>query len=363
MEQPREGAPGAPQWPRGPQGPLFVSKPHSTVRREEDGHQSYLQELRKPGHDDSSRLNAASLGAQSTWQTPSSFDSAGGAIPVSAASHALHASGDTYGAQPHPFKFVPQVIKSAQPLKGVPTTPNHGKQLAPAPPKQQKPSIAGLSHTQNGVAPVSAAQPQSVIPHEASEPQIPAANTHNSTSAPQALQHVAKTLSQNASSAEAFKSLPSLTTSVPALNGRVSSDTSRQHGSSGDDRGSTPGQSPADNGHPPVSKPILKMKRTGQNFPISSARSASPLRTPTSLHQKNASSPNRKTGSIPQSSSSSWKAPESPPKSRGPVFPATSNGPTTGQKIGSNPSVQFSTDCMAYSLHRLYKDADTRCSQ
>lgn len=354
MEQPREaqGVPGAAQ---GPPKPLLGSEAFLNVAHDAKGHQFKPQGLHRQSQDGSSYPIAASLGGQAAKGTASSFDSPGSAIPVSAASHASAAFLDSNGAQPRPLSFASQPLANGQPHNGVPLNSNHRLQHAPAVVAPQKPSVASPSDTQRGMAPVSAAQPMPVMSKEPySRPPNPAVDTHSGTLAPQTQHPVAKRTTQTASSADALKSLPSLITTAPAVNGRVGSDSSRQHGSSGDVNGSWTGQSPigqlsADGEHPPVSKPILKMKRTGQNFPISSPRSSSPLRTPASLHQRKAPSPSKKTNAVSQGGSSLWKASASP-QGRGVGLQTAVNGSTTGEKDVSNPSVRLSPNCMTMPL-------------
>lgn len=362
MEQRREealGGPGAPQWP---QKPLVGSKPLSSPRHNAKGAQFEPQELHKQSQDDSSHPIAASHGGQTTIGSASGHDTPRGSIPVSAASHASAAFLNSNGAQPRPSFALPPVA-NRQPHNGIQPSSEHGLQHASAVPAPQKPPGASSSDTQRAVAPVSAAQPTSVIANGTGpRPPNPAADKHSGTLAPQAGHLVAKHSTQAASSADALKSLPSLITSAPAVNGRVGSNSSRQLGSSGDDvPGSATSQSPiglsADS--PPVSKPILKMKRTGQSFPISSPRS--PLRAPTPLHQRKAPSPNGKTASVPRGGSSLSKAPESP-QSRGLGLSTEVNGSIIGEKKGLNPSVQPSTNCRTNALDRQYKSADMRFS-
>lgn len=368
MEQPRGEAQGAQGAPQGPQKPLLGSKAFSNATCSAKGHQSEPQELHKQSRDDSSHPIAAFLGGRAADGTASSLDSPGGAIPVSAASHASAAFLVSNGAQPRPLSFASQPLANGQPHDGVPLSSSHGQQYAPAVVAPQKPSVASPSNTQMGVALVSAAQPTTVISMEPySRPPNPAVDTHNSILAPQIHHPVAKHSTQTASSADALKSLPSLVTTAPAVNGKVGSDSSRQHGSSGDVHGSRTSQSPIgqlseNSEHPPVSKPILKMKRTGQNFPISSPRSSSPLRTPASLHQRKAPSPSSKTNTVSQGGSSLWKASASP-QSRVVGLPTAVNGSTTGEKKVLDPTVQLSTNCRTTPLDRQYKNADTRDSK
>lgn len=348
MEQTREeasGALGAPQWP---QKPPTGSNPFSNPRHSTNRNGVEPQELHKRGRDDHSQLAVASRRGQTTGSTVSGLDSPGRVTPVSAASHASHASPtflNSDGAQPRPVLFALPVAAR-----------KNGRQHASAFSAPQKASAASSSDTQRPVAPVSAAQPTPVKLNESrSGASNLAADTHSRTLAPQTRHAVAGHSTQTAPPADTLKSLPKLITHAPVVNGsRAGSDSSRQPGSAGDVRGSTVGQSPtgqlsADS--PPVSKPILKMKRTGQNYPISSPRSSSPLRTPTSLHQRKTISPNRKTASVPQGGSSLSKAPESP------------QGRGVGSSTGSNTSAQILTNCKTNALNRQYKSADTRYSK
>lgn len=360
MEQTREeapGAPGAPEAPQWPQKPLIGSKPLSSPRHNAKGTQFESRKPQKQSRDDSSNFTAASHGGQTKIEPASSFESPRGANPVSAASHASAAFLDSNGVQPRPpFALAP--VANRQPHNGVRLNSNHGQQHASAVPAPQKASAASSADAQRAVAPVSAAQPTSVIATgTCPRPPNPAADTRSGTLAPQA-----KNSTQTASSADALKSLPSLIISAPAVNGRVGSNSSRQLGSSGDDvPGSATSQSPAglSADSPPVSKPILKMKRTGQNFPISSPRS--PLRASASLHQRKAPSPNGKTASVPQGGSSLSKAPESP-QSRGLGSPTVVDGSKIGEKKELNPTVQLPTNCRTNALDRQYKSADMRFS-
>lgn len=345
MEQTREEALGAPRAPKWPKKPLSGSKPPSNTRHNAKGTQFEPQELRKQSRDDSSHLIAASHGGQTPIESASSFDAPKGANPVSAAAHASVAFLNSSGAQPRPVSFALPPVANRKPHNGVRLKPNHWQQHASAVPAPQKASVAPMSVIANGTHP---------------RPPNPAADTHSGTLAPQAGRPVAKHSTQPASSADASKSLPSLITSAPPVSGRVGSNSTRQPGSSGDDLHGWPaiqspvGQLSAES--PPVSKPILKMKRTGQNFPISSPRS--PLRAPASLHQKKAPSPNRKTASVPQGSSSALKALESP-QSRVLGLP-TVNGSVIGQKTGLDSSVQLSTNCRTNAFDRRYESADMR---
>lgn len=325
MEQTREGALGASEALQWATKPLNGSKPFLDPRQNAEGVQSEPQELHKQGRNDGSHLDAASHEEQSTSGTSSSLNSPGGANPISAASHASHASLNSDGAQPRPPSFALPPLANRQPQNGAVPNSNHGQQSAPAVPAAS-------------VAPASAG-----------------------TAAPQTRHPAARHSTQTASSADAVESLPSLITSWPAVNGRVGSDSSRQLGSSGDGlHGSATSQSPVGQlsaNSPPVSKPILKMKRTGQNFPISSSRSASPLRMPASLHQRKAPSPNKKTVSIPRASSSLSKTPEAP-QGRGVGVPIAVNDSTTGEKKGSSPSTQLPTNCRANVSDCQYRSAD-----
>ncbi|KUI67543.1 hypothetical protein VM1G_03615 [Cytospora mali] len=83
-----------------------------------------------------------------------------------------------------------------------------------------------------------------------------------------------------------------------AINSESSSSSHRPNGSSGDVPAPKPAQVLASGSKPNdagqglgtgTNKPILKMRRTGQNFPLSSGASSSPLRTSGSLHQRNGS--------------------------------------------------------------------------
>lgn len=314
MERPREEAPGAPgalQWAT---KPLNGSKPFLDPRSNKEGIQTEPQELHKQGRDDYSHLDASPDEEQSTSGTTSSLDSPGGANPVSAASHASAAFLNSNGAQPRPTSFALPPLANRKPQNGVALNSNHGQQNASAVP------AASVARARAG------------------------------TAAPQTRHPAARHLTQTALSADAVKSLPSLITSGPAVNGRVGSDSSRQLGSSGDGaHGSATSQSPVGQlsaNSPPVSKPILKMKRTGQNFPISSSRSSSPLRMHASLHQRKAPSPNKKTVSIPRASSNLSKTPETP-QGHGVGAPTAVSGSTTGEKKGSSPSTQLPTNCRA----------------
>lgn len=360
MEQTREEAPRAPGAPKWPLKPLSGSKPLSNTKHNAKRTQFEPEGLRKQSRDDSSRLVAASHGGQPKTQLASSFDSPKGANPVLAASHASAAFLNSNVAQPHPPSFALPPVANRQPHNGVPLKSNHGQQYASAVSAPQKASVASPSDAQRAVASVSAAQPTSVIANGIyPRAPIPAADAHSSTIAPQTVQPVAKHPTQTTSSADALKSLPSLITSAPPVNGRVGSNSNRQLGSSGDDlHGSTASQSPIGQlsaESPPVSKPILKMKRTGQNFPISSPRS--PLRAPASLHQRKAPSPNRKPASVPQGSSNLSRASESP-QSRVLGLPTVANGSVIGEKKGLSSSVQLSTHCMANAFDRQYQSAD-----
>lgn len=325
MGQTREGALGAPgalQWAT---KPLNGSKPFLDPRQKAEGAQSEPQELHKQGPNNGSHLDAASHQEQSTSGTSSSLNSPGGANPVSAASHASAAFLNSNGAQPRPISFALPPLAKRQPQNRVALNSNHGQHNAPAVP------AASVTPTSAG------------------------------TAAPQTQYPAARHSTQTASSADALKSLPSLITSGPAVNGRVGSDSSRQLGSSGDGvHGSATSQSPIGQlsaSSPPVSKPILKMKRTGQNFPISSSRSSSPLRMPASLHQRKAPSPNKKTVSISRASSSLSKTPE---KHQGPGVgvPTAVNGSTNGEKKGSSTSTQLPTNCRANASDCQYRSAD-----
>ncbi|KUI58945.1 hypothetical protein VP1G_06169 [Cytospora mali] len=83
-----------------------------------------------------------------------------------------------------------------------------------------------------------------------------------------------------------------------AVNSESSSSSHRLNGSSGDVPAPKPAQVLASGSKPNdaglgsgsgTNKPILKMRRTGQNFPLSSGASSSPLRTSASLHHRNGS--------------------------------------------------------------------------
>lgn len=344
MEQTREEA----QWP---QKPPTGSNPFSNPRHSTKRSGFEPQELHKLGREDHSQLAVASRRGQTAGSTVSGLDSPGRVTPVSAASHASPTFPNSNGAQPRHVSFALPPVAARK----------NGRRHASAFSAPQKASAASSSDTQRPVAPVSAAQPTPAKLNESpSRPPNPAADT------PQTRHAVAGHSTQTAPPADALKSLPKLITHAPVVNGsRAGSDSSRQPGSTGDVRGSTVGQSPtgqlsADS--PPVSKPILKMKRTGQNFPISSPRSSSPLRTPTSLHQRKTISPNRKTASVPQGASSLSKAPESP-QSRGFGSSTVVNGSIVGEKTGSNPSAQLSTNCRTNAFGRQYKSADMRYSK
>lgn len=361
MEQTREEAPGAPGAPKWPQKRLSGSKPLSNSRHNAKATQFEPQEPRKQSRDDSSHLIAASHGGQTPIEAASSFDSPEGANPVSAASHASAAFLNSSGAQPRPPSFALPLVANGQPHYGAQLKSNHGQQHTSAVPAPQKASVASSCDAQRAVASVGAAQPMSVIANGTHpRPPNPAADKHSGTLAPQTGHPVAKHSTQAASSADAFKSLPSLITSAPPVNGRPGSNSNRQPGSSGDDlHGSTTRQSPIGQlsaESPPVSKPILKMKRTGQNFPLSSPRS--PLRAPASLHQRKAPSPNRKTASVPQGSINLSKAPESP-QSSVLGLPTVVNGPEIGEKKGLNSSIQLSTNSIENSTRGRPIDEST----
>lgn len=369
MEQTREealgapGATGAPQWP---QKPSNGSKPSLDPRHSAKKHLPEPQGPHKRSRDGYSHPNAASRGGQTTSGTASSLDSPGGTIPVSAASHASVAFLSSNGAQPRLPSFALPPVAKRQPHNGVALDFNHGQQYAPAVPVAQNPTVASASEMQRSVAPASAAQPTSVLANE-THPRPPnsATDAQGGTLALETGHPVAKHSTQIGSSADALKSLPNLVTSVPAVNAGGGSDYSPQPGSSGGDvYGSTTSQSPvgqlsADS--PRVSKPILKMKRTGQNFPISSPRSSSPLRAPASLHQRKAPSPNRKTAVL-QGGSSLSKVPENP-HSRGLGLPTTVNGAINGEKKGPNPPAQLPTNCRTNALECQYKSTDMRYSK
>lgn len=341
MEQPREGAPEARQW--------LLSGPTPSSNARHDSRQIDLEKpLQGQRRDDASR----SVAAQPTSKRASSFGSVGGANPVSDASHAS-LNGDD--AQHRPVSFDMQPIANCQPHNYLSNSSNNGKNHITAASKPEQGFVGSPSATRTSVAPVSAAQTPA-IPTETFQPPNPATNAHSSTLSPQTWHPTAKAFSKTA---EALESLPNLITPASAVNGSVGSDSSRKHASSGDDRGSIPGQSPIGQ---PLSKPILKMKRTGQNFPISSPRSASPLRTPASLHQRTASSPNRKAGPAPPGGSSLCKAVESHQSPR-PALSTAVNGPMNSKKTGPNPPIHLSTNCRDYSLQHLYKSADTRSSK
>ena len=353
MEQPREearGAPGAPGAPRRPQKPSIGSTPSSNAKYDANGHQTKPLELQKQSRGGSSHPIAAS-GGQATSRSASGFDSPGGASPVSAASHASGAFLNSNGAQARP----PEA--NCQPHNGVPLNSSHGQQHTPAVSVPQKASAASPSVTQsdmqNGVAPVSAAPD--------SHSSRTAADTHGSALADQSRPSAAKYSTQTASSADALKSLPGLVTSAPAANGKAGSDSSRQHGSTGDAHGSATSQSPIGQLSASASKPVMKMKRTGKNFPLSSPRPSSPLRTSASLQQRKAPSPNR-TGSVTPGSSNLAKTSESL-QSRGSGLSTAVNGSSIGEKTKSNPSVRLSTNCRANASDLQYKNADTRDSK
>ncbi|KAI7787276.1 hypothetical protein LA080_000614 [Diaporthe eres] len=319
------------------------------------------QKPRKQSRDDSSHLIAASHGGQTPIEAASSFDSPEGANPVSAASHASAAFLNSSGAQPRSPSFALPPVANGQPHYGAQLESNHGQQLTSAVPAPQKASVASSCDAQKAVASAGAAQPMSVIANGTHpRPPNPAADRHSGTLAPQTGHPVAKHSTQAASSADAFKSLPSLINSAPPVNGRPGSNSNRQPGSSGDDlHGSTTRQSPTGQlsaESPPVSKPILKMKRTGQNFPLSSPRS--PLRAPASLHQRKAPSPNRITASVPQGSINLSKAPESP-QSSVLGLPTVVNGPEIGEKKGLNSSVRLSTNSIENSTRGRLIDEST----
>lgn len=363
MERPQEEAQGAPGTPQQPRKPPIGSKATAKARHDTNGHQTKPREVRKQGQDDSQRPFAASLEGQATSRTARSFDSAGAATPVSAASHASAAFLDSNGVQAQP-------VANCQPHNSVPLHSNHGQQRDRALSAPREPSVASPSDTHRehemAEAPVSAAQPLSAISTETySRSPNPAADTHSGTLSSQTRHPAARPSSQTTSSADALRSsLPSLATSEPVANGRVSSDFSRQHGSPGDVHGPITSHSPigqlsANSGQHPISKPILKMKRTGQNFPISSPRSSSPLRTPASLRQRNAPSPNRKPGPVQQGSSILSK-PSLSSQTRGISLPKAGNG---SKRTGSDTSVRSSTNCRMNALELRHKCADTRDSK
>lgn len=355
-----QGAPGTPQQPRkSPIGSKAILK----ARHDTNGHQTKPQEVRKQGQDDFQRPIAASLGGQATSRTARSFDSPGGATLVSAALHASAALLDSNGVQP-------QLGANCQPHKSVPLHSNYGQQRNPVVSAPRKPSVASASDTHRehemDKAPVSDAQPMSAISTETYSPSPnPAADTHSANLSSQTRHRAARPSSQTTSSADALRSsLPSLLTSEPVANGRSGSDFSRQHGSAGNVHGLIIGHSPvghlsANSGQHPISKPILKMKRTGQNFPISSPGSSSPLRTPASLNQRNAPLPNRKPGPVQQGSSILSK-PSPSSQTRGISLPKAGNGP---KRTGSDTSVRSSTNCRINALELRHKCADTRDSE
>lgn len=366
MEHPRGEAQGAPGTPQQPRKPPIGSKAILKARHDTNGHQTKPQEVRKQGQDDFQRPIATSLEGQATSRTARSFDSRHsprGATPVSAASHASAAFLDSNGVQPQP-------VANCQPHNSVSLHSNSGQQRDPAVSAPQEPSVASASDTHRehemAEAPVSAAQPVPAVSTETdSRSPNPAADAHGGTLSSQTRYPAATPSTQTTCSTDALRSsLPSLITSEPVANGRVSSDFSRQHGSPSDAHGpitrhSPVGQLSANSGQHPVSKPILKMKRTGQNFPISSPRSSSPLRTPASLHQRNAPSPNRKPGPVQQGSSISSK-PSQSSQTRGISLPKAGNGP---KRTGSDTSVRLSTNCRMNALELRHKCADTRDSK
>lgn len=360
MEQTREealGGPGAPQWPEKP--PTGSNAPANPSQKAK-GLQFKPQKRHKQNQGDYSQINAASHGGQtSTAGGPaSSFDSPEGA------SHASAAFLSSNDAQPRPISFAFPSVPNRKPRYGVPLNSKTGQQHSSAAPAAQKSTVASHSDSERGVAPVSAAQPKPVSANRTHpRPPNPAADTISGTLAPRAGHPVAKHSTQTSSSVDALKSLPGLITSAPAVNGGVGSHSSRQPGSSGDN--ATPGQSPvgqlsADS--PPVSKPILKMKRTGQNYPISSPRSSSPLRAPASLHQRKAPSPNRKIAPVSQGSSVLSKAPESP-QGGGLGLSTAVNDSAFGEKTGSNQPAQLPINCRTNALDCQYKSADVRYSK
>lgn len=235
MEHRRGEARGAPEGARRPQGPLIGSKTISNVRPDTDGHL---------------------LQGQAASRTARSPDSPKGTAPGPAAPHASPAFLESNDAQPRrPLPYAAQPVADHQPHNGIPpTSPSDGQQHNPAVSVAQQPPVASppdrQSETKSAGAPIGAARPMPATSTEAcSRPPNPVADAHSGTLV---------------------------------------------HGSSA--AASPVGQLSADGGHAPSSKPILKMKRTGQNFPIASSRSSSPLRAPASLHQKKAPWPDKKTG-------------------------------------------------------------------
>ncbi|KAG8160388.1 hypothetical protein KVR01_009924 [Diaporthe batatas] len=320
MERQRGEARGAPGAARRPQKPSIGSKTASNASPDTDGHQSKPQNVHKDGQDGAGRPIAAQ-----------SSESPKGAAPGSAAPHASAAlfSSNDNDAQPHP-------AANYQPHNGIRPNTSNGQQHSPAVSVTQQPPVAGPSAS--GTTDTQSEQKAAEARIGAARP-MPAASTETCSRPP-------KPAADARAPASLTSSLPSLLTSAPAANSRLGSDLGRQHGSPGDAHGSAASISPvgqvsADGGRAPVSKPILKMRRTGQNFPIASPRSSSPLRTPASLHQKKAPSPNKTIGPVQQGSRGLSKDPETTQNGGSGVREAA-NGPDIDRKSGSGTPVRSS---------------------
>lgn len=98
-----------------------------------------------------------------------------------------------------------------------------------------------------------------------------------------------------------------------------------------------------------MNKPILKMRRTGQNSPLSPVGTSSPLRTPASLHQRNGSNSPGGRAAPGFSNTGIRKAGDPVPgKSAGASLPATSpvsRSPDTGVGPAAPSKAPTSTFC------------------
>lgn len=346
MEHQRGEARGAPGAARRPPKPSIGSKTISNAGPDTDGHQFKPQNVHKEGQDGAGRPISASFEGRATSRIARSFDSPKGAAPGPAAPHASTAFVECSEAQPRPLSYAAQPVADYQPHNGVPliNPSTNGQQHNPAVSVPQQPPVASPSDTQRepkaAEAPIGAARP------------MPATSTETCSRPPNGTLSHQHPMQAATSTDPLRSSLPSLLTSAPAANGRLGSDLGRQHGSPGDVHGLTAGISPvgqlsADGGHAYVSKPILKMKRTGQNFPIASPRSSSPLRMP--AVQNKAPSPNEKTGPAQRGSRSLSKA-SSSPQTRGIGVQEAENGSTVDKKTGSGTPIRPSTTCRTNGL-------------
>jgi hypothetical protein len=360
-----QGAPGAPQASQWPEKPPVGSKTTWKALHDLKVHQLRPQEARKQGHDRPEHalaaLAASSLGGLATGRSAPGFDAPGASTPAPGAPHAWAASPDTtllnHDAPPRSLPFSgPRVADAcSQPHNDVPLNVRQRDD-------DQEPSVASPSDTHSGPdkaeAPLSAAQPMSAMLVETrSRPPNPATDADT-----------AKVPTRDASSAEVPGTfLPNLTTPRLAAKDRASSDSGRQQGSPGPVHGPAASHSPigqfsADSDHPSYSKPILKMKRTGQNFPISSPRPSSPLQALESLHQKKVHSLNTKTGLVKQRSSHFSKTSESP-QIHGLGLPRVADEPGIDKSTGPGTAGRLSTNCRTNALEPRHRSADNRYSK